>query len=49
LVTHRSPAISGTTDDYALTARPGKNVGKQLVLVEDAPLALGPFATRQRL
>jgi NADPH-dependent curcumin reductase len=27
----------------------GKNVGKQLVLIEDAPLALGPFAKRQRL
>jgi NADPH-dependent curcumin reductase len=27
----------------------GKNVGKQLVLIEDAPLALGPFATRHQL
>lgn len=47
----REDVIEGLENAPAALGRllEGKNVGKQLVLLEDAPLALGPFATRHRL
>lgn len=47
----REDVIEGLENAPAALGRllEGKNVGKQLVLIEDAPLALGPFAMRHRV